>query len=216
MNEQKRERGQSLVEMAMVLPVLLIFFIGVAEMGAALRNYLVVVNSSREGCRFAARGGFNDELVGERVVVAGGSIRVGDFVTSTESVPFLRTHSYDEHTENAGVIVTHIVLSSTGEVLSTTQWYTGVVLAEGGALTESVPIADENSLLDIGEITTRHVDSTQKISKIRAEALVDERENHVVIVEVFFLHPLLLDLPLVPLPNPMQLYARTEMRIWGE
>jgi hypothetical protein len=216
MNEQKRERGQSLVEMAMVLPVLLIFFIGVAEMGVALRNYLVVVNSSREGCRFAARGGFNDELVGERVVIAGGSIRAGDFVTGTESVPFLRTHSYDEHAENAGVIVTHIVLSSTGTVLSTTHWYTGVVLAEGDEITDSVPIAVENSLLDIGEITTRHVDSTQKISEIRAAAMVDERENHVVIVEVFFLHPLLLDLPLVPLPNPIQLYARTEMRIWGE
>jgi len=216
MNEQKKERGQSLVEMVMVLPVLLIFFIGVAEMGAALRNYLVVVNSSREGCRFAARGGFHDELVGERVVIAGGSIRAGDFVTSTESVPFLRTHSYDEHTANSGVIVTHIVLSSTGEVLSTTQWYTGVVLAEGGALTESVPIAEDDSQLDLAEITARHVDSTKKISEIRAAAMVDERENHVVVVEVFFLHPLLLDLPIVPLPNPIQLYARTEMRIWGE
>jgi hypothetical protein len=216
MKEGKKERGQSLVEMVMVLPVLLIFLIGVAEMGSALRNYLIVVNSSREGCRFAARGYFSDELIGERVVVAGGSIRAGDFVTSTESIPFLRTHNYDEYAANAGVIVTHIVVSSTGTVLSRTQWYTGVVLAEGGAITETVLIAGDNSQLDIGEITTRHVDSTKKISDIRAAAMVAERENHTVVVEVFFLHPLLLDLPLVPLPNPIQMYASTEMRIWGE
>jgi Flp pilus assembly protein TadG len=48
---RRRERGQSLVETALILPILLLMFIGVLEVGWALRGYLTLLNASREALR---------------------------------------------------------------------------------------------------------------------------------------------------------------------
>jgi Flp pilus assembly protein TadG len=52
--------GQSLVEMAFITPLLLLMFIGVLEVGWAIRGYIVLLNADREGTRFAARGQYLD------------------------------------------------------------------------------------------------------------------------------------------------------------
>ena len=49
------ERGQSLVEMAIVLPLLLLILAGAVDLGRAFNNYIIVTNASREGARFASR-----------------------------------------------------------------------------------------------------------------------------------------------------------------
>ncbi|MCP4363006.1 MAG: hypothetical protein GY796_33795 [Chloroflexi bacterium] len=54
------EKGQSMVEMALFLPILLLLLLGVFEVGWALRSYLVLVNVNRESTRFAARGIYLD------------------------------------------------------------------------------------------------------------------------------------------------------------
>lgn len=46
-------RGQSLVEFALVLPILLLIVVGILEFGLAFRTYQVVTNSAREGARTA-------------------------------------------------------------------------------------------------------------------------------------------------------------------
>ena len=53
----KGERGQGLVEMALILPFLLVLVVGVVELGVALNRQLTVVNAAREGARFGAQGG---------------------------------------------------------------------------------------------------------------------------------------------------------------
>ena len=53
-------RGQSLVEMTLITPLLLLMFLGVIEVGWALRGYLVLVNADREATRFAARAAYLD------------------------------------------------------------------------------------------------------------------------------------------------------------
>jgi len=55
-----QQRGQSLVEMAIITPLLLLMFLGVVEVGWALRGYLVLLNTNREATRFAARGAYLD------------------------------------------------------------------------------------------------------------------------------------------------------------
>jgi hypothetical protein len=52
--------GQSLVEFAVILPILLLMMIGVFEVGWALRGYLTLVNANREAARFASRGVYLD------------------------------------------------------------------------------------------------------------------------------------------------------------
>ena len=56
----KNSAGQSMVEMAIALPILLIMLIGVFEVGWALRGYLTLANVNREATRFAARGIYLD------------------------------------------------------------------------------------------------------------------------------------------------------------
>jgi len=52
----RNEHGQSLVEMALMTPILLMMFLGVFEVGYALRNGLIVINTAREAARFATKG----------------------------------------------------------------------------------------------------------------------------------------------------------------
>jgi Flp pilus assembly protein TadG len=47
------ERGQALVEAAMVTPVVLLIMVGIFEVGRAYQTWQVVTNSAREGARAA-------------------------------------------------------------------------------------------------------------------------------------------------------------------
>ncbi len=52
----KKSKGQSLVETALILPVLLLLLTGIIDFGLLFNSYLVVSNASREGARQAAVG----------------------------------------------------------------------------------------------------------------------------------------------------------------
>lgn len=49
----RRDGGQSLVELAIVLPILLALLVGIFEMGRAWNVYQVLTNAAREGARAA-------------------------------------------------------------------------------------------------------------------------------------------------------------------
>jgi hypothetical protein len=53
------ERGQSMVELALTLPFLVLLFVGVVEVAFLTRTYLAVLEASREGARLGARGSAN-------------------------------------------------------------------------------------------------------------------------------------------------------------
>ena len=48
------ERGQSSVEIALVLPVLLLMLAGLVDFGRAFQAYIVVTNAAREGARYGS------------------------------------------------------------------------------------------------------------------------------------------------------------------
>lgn len=54
--QRRSQRGQSLVEFALVLPILLILLLGIVDFGMGLRAYVTLTNATREGARFAAVG----------------------------------------------------------------------------------------------------------------------------------------------------------------
>ena len=47
-----RERGDGLVEFALILPVLMLVLMGIVDLGRAVYAYNVVANSAREGVRY--------------------------------------------------------------------------------------------------------------------------------------------------------------------
>ncbi|MFY9115137.1 MAG: TadE family protein [Dethiobacteria bacterium] len=59
------DRGQALVEMALVLPVFLLLLWGVIEFGRFGHAYLTVTHAAREGARFGAVGYDDQEIMDE-------------------------------------------------------------------------------------------------------------------------------------------------------
>jgi hypothetical protein len=103
-----RERGQSLVEMALLTPLLLLMLLGVLEVGWALRGYLVLANANREATRFSARGRYLDfnqttpEAIGYPLVVSHTLSSLAD------TLPVDLAPSSD----NGGIIISHYVVDT--------------------------------------------------------------------------------------------------------
>jgi len=62
MSKSKRNKGQTLVEMAIVLPILVALIFGMTDFARVLNGYLATTEASREGARVAALSG-NDASV---------------------------------------------------------------------------------------------------------------------------------------------------------
>jgi hypothetical protein len=54
------ERGAELIEMALVLPLLMLIIMGIVDMGFMFRKMNVVTNAAREGARAGILPGYND------------------------------------------------------------------------------------------------------------------------------------------------------------
>jgi Flp pilus assembly protein TadG len=57
-----RERGQAPVELALVVPIFLVLVLGIVDFGWALRSWIAVGNSAREGARVGAVGASCDDI----------------------------------------------------------------------------------------------------------------------------------------------------------
>jgi hypothetical protein len=74
-------RGNSLVEFALVLPLLLLVFAGIVDFGFLFQRYEVITNAAREGARIAVLPGYEAGDVQARVldyVQEGLSMSAGD------------------------------------------------------------------------------------------------------------------------------------------
>ncbi|QUH27009.1 TadE/TadG family type IV pilus assembly protein [Serpentinicella alkaliphila] len=60
---KKENRGQALVELALVLPILLLLVFGIVEFGRIFGTYLMVTHGAREGARAAAVGTEDTEII---------------------------------------------------------------------------------------------------------------------------------------------------------
>ncbi|HEY4606569.1 MAG TPA: TadE family protein [Acidimicrobiia bacterium] len=81
-----RDRGASLVEVGLILPILVLLAIGLSEIGFLVVDYMTVSNAAREGARTgAAAANFPtaDDLILEAVEEAACNLRFGDLQTVT-------------------------------------------------------------------------------------------------------------------------------------
>ena len=75
------QRGNALVEFALVLPLLLLIFAGIVDFGFLFQRYEVITNAAREGARIGVLPGYEAADVQQRVldyVQAGLSMSAGD------------------------------------------------------------------------------------------------------------------------------------------
>lgn len=198
------------MELAVILPILILLMVLVAEVGFLLRNYILVCNANRESARLAARGRYSDQRIGERAIATGGIVRI-----SGSEVPFLRTHGTEP---NTGIIITHIPMDTAGEVISVTTWISGVVTGDDGSMRAVYPGQAPDGLspdshIDLSDIRGRHKATTQDVNQLREDALHEPTENHVVVVETLFAHEPLLLTALLPMPATIPMRAQTTVRV---
>lgn len=58
----KDKRGQALVELALVLPLLILMIMGIMEFGRIYHSYLLITNAAREGARLGVVGETDSEI----------------------------------------------------------------------------------------------------------------------------------------------------------
>jgi hypothetical protein len=100
---ESKQEGQSLIEFAVTLPLLLLLVVGTVDIGAGFKTYIVLTNASREGARSisifpsdqaqararilneASTVGLSDDLLAENsysvTFSPGGPYEAGDHVT---------------------------------------------------------------------------------------------------------------------------------------
>ncbi len=198
------ERGQSLVELAIVLPVLILLFLGLIELGMAMRSYLIVVNANREAARFAARGIFADQQIASQAIYA---------MTDQLSA------SVQGASANTAIIITTFKIDSRarpGAVPYPTPMITApynwdsVRVYTTGTVTHTSQINTIEFLLDL-----RQQNDQFNNGLIAAHPDAVRSEHNVVIVETYYYHPQFLHAPILEwvFPDPIVLYSRTMQRI---
>lgn len=85
---RNRERGATLIEAAVVLPILLLVVLGIIEFGLAFKDYLTVSYLSREGARIGALAG--DDAEADCAIVTG----LGDLITTHDLERLTRIEIY--------------------------------------------------------------------------------------------------------------------------
>jgi len=202
-----------MVEFALVLPILLLFLIGMAEVGYAMYNYITLAGANREGARLASRGRFSDQAVAARVVSAGGSHEITPGVVE----PYLKTTGAGP---NTGIIVTRIVIPiESGDPIQTNVSVSGTLTIHTGAGPETRFITTDDSKLadmsseDLLSYLDYRRDVSDEIYKYRVAG--DYEANAVetfVIVETFFAHETLTHF--IPfMQDPSTLYFDSTLRI---
>lgn len=63
MKALKNQKGQALVEFAIVLPLILLIVLGIVQFGMLLSSYLSLTNAAREGARAGVIGGTNYDII---------------------------------------------------------------------------------------------------------------------------------------------------------
>ncbi len=71
-NQPRRIQGQSLVEIALILPALLILFLGIAEVGFFLFAHVQVANATRAGARHGTLCRMNNDCANLTTIVETG------------------------------------------------------------------------------------------------------------------------------------------------
>jgi Flp pilus assembly protein TadG len=73
----RTDKGAELIEMALVMPILLLLVMGIVDFGFMFQRYVVLTNAAVEGARVATMPGYTDVEARARVIeyAAGGGIQ---------------------------------------------------------------------------------------------------------------------------------------------
>jgi len=189
-----QQRAQGLLELTLALPVLILIFAGMVEVGAALHSYLIVTDATREGARFGSKGTFHDATIVATTLNAAMDLGNNIAITGPDG-------EITVNPEVATIIVTHLAPE---QLPNGTYIYTIEKQYVAGGTDRPSQLSDE-VLQDMSSFVTAY-GAEHGVSVVPAQAIV---------VEMYYEHPQMLKVFSVGrlIPDPIRLYARTMMRI---
>lgn len=102
MKRRASERGQSLVELALCLPLLILILLGVLDFGRVFNAYIVITNAARNGAYYGSMHSLDTNGITQRVIdeAAGSGVTLSSDNVSVSSsgevgTPISVTVSYD-------------------------------------------------------------------------------------------------------------------------
>ena len=237
---KNRERGQSLVEMAVIVPILLFIFLGLIEVGWAIRGYLVLLTSGRETTRFAARGEY---LNFEGVELADPYTTVGYQSVLRHTAELLASNGLGVDIDLTGTstdgpngtfILSHFLIDTGYPCLQEDEndqclqecasgdyyGYDDLILFPGKAGYEHFTYTaglTETSRIDQLALVDELVQANNEFNcqALERSAAAEMSVNSLIMVESFFDQGQLVGVPLISnaLTDPIGLYNQTKMRI---
>lgn len=210
MNAKNNEHGQSLVEMALVTPLLLLMFLGLFEVGYVLRNYLVITNITREAARFATK---PNNLTITDTEATGYETIVKHSITSASG----QLHNELYKPGESGLVISNIIASVTMTDCEYNNYHV-IYPGEFGREDLSYSTAPQYTsrldyLREAQKVGERHRDIACRYRDANGQPLGIPQE-HVVIVEMFYTSHQLLGVPIISnqLSDPIPLYSKAVMR----
>lgn len=202
MEKLRRGRGQSMAEITLLLPILLLIFTAMAEVGWWVHSYVTVATAAREGARFGSRGlHLPTEEIADVVQVAMSALGIDLFGEGA----------------NATILVSEIDVDPDGS-------YAIVDSYKLGDLAVNSQICLEDPCVD-GKLDLTLVRDENQAFNSNPELCTEALgcRNDVVIVEVFYLHDLVLNTIFSSdyLPPQIPITGRSVMRVlfrrspWG-
>lgn len=70
---RSRERGQSMVELALIMPLVLVLLFAIVDFGRAYSAWVTITNAAREGARYAITDPTNTNAITNRTLSTAGS-----------------------------------------------------------------------------------------------------------------------------------------------
>lgn len=192
-------KGQALVEMAIITPVLIFLLIGVLEIGWMLRGYLILTNANREAARFAVRQNyldFNSDDIGYE------KVWTHTLESISGQIPF------DENHGTMLISYIHIVATCTQTLAISTP-------LNVPTYTWKYPITSpETTNLNYIEISDRALQDQIRHACDEEYFNFIPSNSDMVTVEMWYRHSQLFGFPLIsnPLTDPVPMYANTTFR----
>lgn len=204
----KKQKGQSLVEMAIILPILLIMFLGLIEIGWAIRGYMVLLGATRDAARFGVR---SDQ---GNLVLSGDLLTVHNEYIQSYQVGFGDAPSFlDNSTVQYHVLEVYIndPCSGIGEF--------DYVLSSSSVPTYSLSVGvfRDSKVLNNSDLYDRLLQSEieHRCMELSRSDIVEIPKTHsIFVVEAWYDQPTLLGFPAFEIVSGyVPLYVNTKMRL---
>ena len=230
-NFSKKEHAQSMVEMALMVPILAFMLLGLFEVGYAIWGALTLSAVDREATRFSIKPGALDfqeytpdkigysNIITHTLISNAGQLKLSEYLSNTPGDDPI-----------AAIIITHIVIDTQkpcrglpgcAATCSPDEPLDDLVLHPDmpnySYLRYTYPTTSPVlSRLDVAQLATQLKQQNDQFNcNLAQKGIIDDWSNNsAMIVEIFYEQPQLLGVPIMDwILNPVPLYAQTTMRI---